>query len=422
MKAMDNLSETVDDEPLSPTVLLALSDAKLQNAIRSSGLAVQKTQTLKRLALLFAENRSPTRDELLGVNGVGPETADAIMCFHLNQPAFVADASARRVLGRLWGQHNHSYSSLKSEVEAEAPRDPEFMRRLHGGIVEHAKAFCRKHEARCDECPLVDTCDSTTSILHLPTLTSSRFLSRPNRFVVEVELDSSEKMQAHCPNPGRLLEFFGYKQRPKIWLEPIDNPKAKYRSRLLLAERDGTLNMLNTILAHRIIKPALQQGWFKSLSKFTSVKAEFALESGSRIDFMCETNKGERVLVEVKSSTLVQDRVAYWPDAPSARAVKHMNELREHLNRGYRAAVLFVVQNDNADSVTPNDKIDPRFGAAVRQARDCGVETIAVTTRTHLNKTPNGLVRCRYGLLRSIPVKLDRSLGFDKEDFDRQMG
>ncbi len=218
MKAMDNLSETVDDEPLSPTVLLALSDAKLQNAIRSSGLAVQKTQTLKRLALLFAENRSPTRDELLGVNGVGPETADAIMCFHLNQPAFVADASARRVLGRLWGQHNHSYSSLKSEVEAEAPRDPEFMRRLHGGIVEHAKAFCRKHEARCDECALVDTCDSTTSILHLPTLTSSRFLSRPNRFVVEVELDSSEKMQAHCPNPGRLLAFFGYKQRPKIWL------------------------------------------------------------------------------------------------------------------------------------------------------------------------------------------------------------
>lgn len=116
----------------------------------------------------------------------------------------------------------------------------------------------------------------------------------------------------------------------------------------------------------------------------------------SRLDFCLETAAGLH-LVEVKGVTLEQDGHTRFPDAPTERGIKHLQELIHAVQEGHRASAVFVIQMEDVVDFAPNDVTHPAFGAALREAAAAGVEVVAVNCRV----TPDSLE-----ILDRIPVVL----------------
>ncbi|MBQ3541258.1 MAG: DNA/RNA nuclease SfsA [Phascolarctobacterium sp.] len=116
----------------------------------------------------------------------------------------------------------------------------------------------------------------------------------------------------------------------------------------------------------------------------------------SRFDFYLETET-EKIFIEVKGVTLEEDGIVRFPDAPTERGVKHLEELCACVEAGYKAAVIFVVQMEGMQHFEPNDKTHPQFGEALRQARKAGVEVLAYECKV----TPSSLE-----ITKSIPIVL----------------
>lgn len=100
------------------------------------------------------------RARLLGVHGIGPETADAIMLYAARRPVFVDDAYARRLFGRLAAAPPGRAlgAGLRRALRDAADRDPDRLGEWHALIVAHGKARCRARAPRCGGCPLLDRC------------------------------------------------------------------------------------------------------------------------------------------------------------------------------------------------------------------------------------------------------------------------
>jgi endonuclease-3 related protein len=151
---------------LSPAAILNCRTSQLETALRPSGYFRVKAKRLRSFCLHLAETyggsmarmaRRPTRtlrDELLGVHGIGPETADDILLYACGHPVFVVDAYTRRILARHGlVQADIGYEELRSVFETRLPSDVEMFKEYHGLIVHTAKEFCRR-APHCAECPL----------------------------------------------------------------------------------------------------------------------------------------------------------------------------------------------------------------------------------------------------------------------------
>lgn len=152
---------------LTPAAMHAASLPHLASLIRPSGYFRQKAKKLKAFTEFLFERyagslprmfRSPIpalRGQLLGIHGIGPETADSILLYAGKQPVFVVDAYARRILERHGlAKPDHSYEQLRSVFETSLPEQPQLLNEFHALIVHTAKQFCRKSEARCADCSL----------------------------------------------------------------------------------------------------------------------------------------------------------------------------------------------------------------------------------------------------------------------------
>lgn len=147
------------------------------------------------------------------------------------------------------------------------------------------------------------------------------------------------------------------------------------------------------VLANAVLAAALDRDGVPGLRGARVVSREVR-QGTSRFDLMIQ-HRGRRVLVEVKSATLVEDGVALFPDAPTARGTRHLRELTEHARRGGHAAVVFVVQRADAHALRAHASNDPAFAKALRDAARGGVRLLAYACRV----TPRGV-----RLLRRIPV------------------
>jgi sugar fermentation stimulation protein A len=231
----------------------------------------------------------------------------------------------------------------------------------------------------------------------LGTLVPGVFVRRENRFRVEVELGHG-LAAAHLPNSGRLEELL--MPGARVWLTPAD-PAARAHRRtgydLTLVEYSGRLVSVDARLPTELIAVALEHGCAPSLPRYPVVKREVAL-GGSRIDFWLggSTTKAPCWL-EAKSVTLVIDGTAQFPDAPTARGRRHLNELASVVQKGEKAMVVFVIQRDDACCFTPHDSADPAFGDALRRAAAAGVEIAALGCRVTLEAIQ---------LFASLPVVL----------------
>ncbi len=158
-RAIERLNEA---QILDPEGIDGTDEGALADMIRSSGYFNQKAGRLKRLARFFMEKDEITREGLLSIRGVGPETADSILLYGFGRPFFVVDAYTRRILGRLGlVEEKAPYEEIRKTLEGELPRDAALYQEYHALIVEHAKRFCRKRPL-CEDCPLGERCYAST--------------------------------------------------------------------------------------------------------------------------------------------------------------------------------------------------------------------------------------------------------------------
>jgi endonuclease-3 related protein len=154
-KAIEGLNRSGE---LSVEGLCGLSERRLAGIIRSAGYYNQKAKRLKVLAAFFADSKGVTRDRLLELKGIGPETADSIMLYAFNKPYFVVDAYTRRLLGRVGViDVKDSYENVREELEKSLPRRVDLYKEFHALIVEHGKLLCRK-KPLCGGCIIRSLC------------------------------------------------------------------------------------------------------------------------------------------------------------------------------------------------------------------------------------------------------------------------
>ena len=199
----------------------------------------------------------------------------------------------------------------------------------------------------------------------------AKFLSRPNRFIAYVELNG-ERTKVHVKNTGRCRELL--QENVTVYLEKGQNPERTTAYDLVAVEKAGRLFNIDSGAPNKVVEEWLhKKGLFPDI---TLIRPETSYRN-SRFDFYLETASGRKIFMEVKGVTLESDGHAAFPDAPSERAVKHVEELMAARNEGYEAYILFVLQMKDMISFSPNEDAQPEFGEVLRRARRAGVRVLA---------------------------------------------
>jgi sugar fermentation stimulation protein A len=185
------------------------------------------------------------------------------------------------------------------------------------------------------------------------------FVRRPNRFLVEAKA-RGRSIFCHCPNPGRLLEMFFPGARLILEKRPAGGVAKTAYTAAGIYYRDSFAPLVSAranIAAEKLILKKIIPG-------LREIRREFTM-GDSRFDFLCLDSRGMRHLVEVKACSLVEYGVAMFPDAPSGRALKHLEELASLCEKGYRCHVLFVIVHSRPKVFVPNLHTDPEFASAL---------------------------------------------------------
>ena len=221
---------------------------------------------------------------------------------------------------------------------------------------------------------------------------AGRFLDRPNRFVAHVELDG-QPVVCHVKNTGRCRELLA--PGATVYLQESDNPARKTRFDLIAVDKGGLLINMDAQAPNQVFREWAEAGHF--VPGLTLLRPETTW-GRSRFDFYWEAAGGRRGFVEVKGVTLEEGGHARFPDAPTERGVKHLEELIACQAEGYAAAVCFVIQMPGMRDFAPNDATHPAFGGALRRAAAAGVEVLALGCRVE----PDEL-----WIDHTVPVRLD---------------
>ena len=197
-----------------------------------------------------------------------------------------------------------------------------------------------------------------------------KFLSRPNRFIAYVEIDGKKEI-AHVKNTGRCKELLT--EGEAVFLEVSSNPERKTKYDLIAVYKGDNLVNMDSQAPNKV---ALE--FFKGseiFSKNAKIKPEYKY-GASRIDIYIEDGD-RKALIEVKGVTLENDGIASFPDAPTERGIKHINELIKAITEGYEAYILFVIQMKKIKEFTPNYITHQAFGEALKNAEKSGVKILA---------------------------------------------
>ena len=222
-------------------------------------------------------------------------------------------------------------------------------------------------------------------MIKLADLVKAIFRNRANRFIAEVEIDG-EIVKAHLPNTGRCKELLI--DGTTVYLKPSDNPNRKTKYSLYLVENNGALVAMFSQQANKIVFDAIKDGKIKELSGYSILESEKTI-GNSRIDIYLanldnENNLIDETYVEVKSVTLIKDGIAQFPDAPTERGRKHLEELISLKKEGIRAVVFFLIEHPNGNSFRPNWENDPKFSMTLNNAYNEGVEILVYKTENTL--------------------------------------
>ena len=199
-----------------------------------------------------------------------------------------------------------------------------------------------------------------------------RFISRPNRFIANVEID--KKIQVcHVKNTGRCKELL-IPEETTVFVQENDNPKRKTKYSLITVKKDDRLINMDSQVPNKVVYEWIKNG---NLFENTSLIKTEKKYHNSRFDLYVEEGN-RKIFIEVKGVTLEEDGVVRFPDAPTERGVKHIRELCECIKDGYEAYIIFVIQMRGVLYFEPNIKTHKEFGDALKRAKESGVNIIAV--------------------------------------------
>lgn len=205
------------------------------------------------------------------------------------------------------------------------------------------------------------------------------FRARPNRFIAHVEVDGKLEI-CHVKNTGRCRELLI--PGVTVWLAESANPARKTKYDLVAVEKqrpDGPLLInLDSQAPNKVFGEWVAAGGLGFVPTLLRPETTYG---NSRFDYYWEWSQDgilRRGFWEVKGVTLEENGTARFPDAPTLRGVKHLEELALARQAGCEAGVCFVVQMAGMDHVEPNDATHPEFGAALRRAARAGVEVLAL--------------------------------------------
>ena len=226
------------------------------------------------------------------------------------------------------------------------------------------------------------------------------FLNRPNRFIAQVLIRGREET-VHVKNTGRCRELLT--DNALVYLEESDNPARKTRYDLVAVVKGCRLINMDSGAPNKIVQEwILQKILFPDL---VMVRPETKY-GNSRFDFYIET-KAEKILMEVKGVTLEENGMVRFPDAPSLRAVKHLEELIRAKAEGFTAIVFFVIQMESVDYFTPNRDTHPEFADALVRAQEAGVNILAYDCK---------VTDQEIKLHEPVEIRLDAGSGIDKKE------
>ncbi len=196
-----------------------------------------------------------------------------------------------------------------------------------------------------------------------------RFVERKNRFLGTVDIDG-KKEEVHVRDPGRLEEILYEGNR--VLVKKAENKDRKTDWDLIAGKVKDNWIFVNSGYHRKITERILEDKKISPYPEVEKINPEVQL-GDSRIDFLLEKGD-ERIWLEVKGCTLAEDGVALFPDAPTNRGRRHMEELRKTMENGDRTALLFLVFRPDAECFAPKESTDPEFAEVFRKAVDEGLE------------------------------------------------
>ena len=194
-----------------------------------------------------------------------------------------------------------------------------------------------------------------------------KFISRPNRFIAYVEIEGKAEI-AHVKNTGRCKELLT--EGARVFLEVSSNPERKTKYDLVAVYKGDNLINMDSQAPNKVALEFVREQFKNAI-----IKPEYTY-GNSRIDIYVEKD-GKKSLIEVKGVTLENNGIAMFPDAPTERGIKHINELIKARDDGYDSYILFVIQMKGIKGFKPNYKTHREFGEALKGAENAGVKILA---------------------------------------------
>ena len=198
------------------------------------------------------------------------------------------------------------------------------------------------------------------------------FKSRPNRFIAYVEIDGEIEV-CHVKNTGRCKELLI--PDATVYLEKSANPDRKTAYDLVAVEKGSRLINMDSQIPNRVVEEWIESGGLMGDNPFIKPESKYG---DSRFDFYLQSENAERkAYAEVKGCTLEKDGIAIFPDAPTIRGVKHINELIKCAESGFEAYIIFLIQMKDVKYFMPNYETHLQFGEALKAAQKKGVKILA---------------------------------------------
>ena len=196
-------------------------------------------------------------------------------------------------------------------------------------------------------------------------LISGLFIKRYKRFFVDIKINN-KIVTAHCPNTGSMNGLLN--KGNKVWLSTSNNPNRKLKYTLEIIEDDKSKVGVNTHSTNKIVKHAILNNLIKEFNNITEIKPEVNFGTNTRFDFLI-IHKKKKVFLEVKNVTLSRKKgIAEFPDAITARGLKHIKELIIASKKNYKIFLLFLIQRNDCSKFTIAKDIDPEYRNALVKA------------------------------------------------------
>ena len=206
------------------------------------------------------------------------------------------------------------------------------------------------------------------------SLVKGKLIKRYKRFFTDVKL-GKEIFTAHCPNTGSMKGLLD--EGNEVYLLPNNDPKRKLKYGLEIIKSRKNLVGVNTHMANRIVEHGLKNNLINELKNNDVIKSEVFFNKETRFDFLLE-KKGQKMFVEIKNVTLFRNMdTAEFPDAPTARGIKHLLTLIDAIKKSYKTYLIFLVQIQNMKYFKIAKDIDEEYYKTYLIAKKAGVNFLA---------------------------------------------